>query len=1813
MVDNMISELNIDPEIEETEEEYNSLESQLLRHEKALDEDRRRSLKVPFVNPKKIQERLLKPDAIQQRKLQEILDRQAYSKQFKEDLRIDPNVAEEISGHHITGGDEPPEESAFMISPEIREVSKQIAKGYFGGVPFSQGALQTTELEKTQKLLGEARDRKREIEYKQQLDKILLSPEEFPEEALHTGPADKSTMEAIIKLTGLGHLATVRDKEQLERPHTFIGPAYIVKSGTGLIGSAVQEAIDKANLYPGSTAEKTAIFVKYAAPAVADIAVKSAKALAQGPVELAELVHDIGTTFEKYAPVALGYTLGHNPAGILMLEPAKNKDWEEYGTSLWSDMSDLFFYSDKRFGGWNRHVEKRKKAAELTRAMLPDNVILEMIGARLYGTSEKESKALSGIWKSIKDAIIIPEEEMTDFYRGLVMAGMFMTWGGGRSVLTMANSFLRNTKKAKIIADVTKGTGTKYPSVRVYTDTRLFKQQLPEEEAYWNRIFNQQKFKGENVKDSMMSDRLIRQKYEQMLALHGDPEKAAKFTKSLMQDYHMGVSAMAGTNAGMLITNFSENDSFTLGDVFTPKMDINSDGVIIEQERKEYQANKSYWPEILGMVGAFAYPTIGQKIIGKNIASLTAKIGGSKTLSAVGTFIAYTTAPEKMINLWKGKGISPIKALENPTRAALLYSKGFTRVDLQRMEQRAIKEASSALRIRDELSPQGGFVKNNAERDAITDQLKQDKILNRDGSVNKWRYAEEYAEKNVKAQHIEYLKNLRKFIDELPEESRQQMKDSIEASFKALDDLAEKVPASLGNVDFLLGNILQLNVVQSLKEVLTQKVNASTISGKMITNFSLIPDIQKYARQEADLIKSLAEVALKHGKSKDATENQFYDSLEQLTNASSRQAAKTNAALEALIKKEGLAETDVLQTTPDEVNQINKLLQITRNISEDNFSEIGIKNLGVSIRQTFFGENNKGGLYGRLVDDSNKAYDKVKSEAKDLNQSIDIEDAIDILADPELPSGVSQAIASILNKSPVNLKIIKQLKKTSALNTIKEITDVVGDDLKKQIELLNDRLLRGVNNEEAMEIAARLELGLTTDQLKGVKDDLINKILENDAAPFTLSMSDFVELRRTLTEISRRDLESGKTANQTYFNLSSVIKALNNTLEDHPALSDAFKEANENWQKTILPFRDSESAFYKLFMNRNPNTGRISSEDLLLEIIKHPNQEATQKAYNEMTKNMNDEEKEHLARLFVYSIGNGMNRGSITDRHLEKFMSEFHQVHENGFSIFKKTDVENYANALRAKGKESLLVNEKNLEVTEKASIAIQKTIAEFKSDKELDVPMRIINEYLGTGLYGTTSKIDPTTFIKAMLGDAEAMGARVISQPVTKDKFIDSFRSTLRDFYGFDKIDEFIQNTPRLKKIEQSIIDAYSITEDGVERFIPILFIKNHLKNTLSDRHYNNFIENLKVLATDEILKIGFPPINSAEMSVVMRHVTDIRRTLAKRNAVPEYQMEEVIKGIEQNNPDIMNYLKKNGLSRKDFFKTEVNFDRDIDPLAMSTMLNNKRSTLLEIFGEEHLEILDSLIAPMSMIRNLKESGSVAMGSIQGEWTVPQFLGKANSVVRGFLSPRYAITEFGIVHLRQSRFEIMRQLFSDKIFAKAFRDIFEAGQKGTGVPEESLKYWSAKMIAIQSSVQARLENEAERNGIPHSALYEKYTSYTIPRILENPGGVFPFSLMEEYKEQDIYSSPPINNTKDLMDFLPKWLFVQRVNKQRAEEDKQKMREELKRYSYSEESELNIDPKIQSIIDRKRILEQEYEKPNIRDSSRLGGFGSIRI
>ena len=1768
---------------------YNSLQAQIERAKRKMDND----ISEIYVNRKSLESYLDKstPESKSEKYLAPAFKQIEEGEQLISDLTIEPRVGEEFSGHYITGTDEPPERGENIIAVQMENL-------------FSASPL---ERRKTEQLIREEEQRK------------LQKLEEFPYLPFVRPSDEKPTIETTLKEVGLGHLYPEVFPEK-GLPSHFISPS---RGQLNPFAIAVDKAVEKAEKHPGSAASKTAIFIENAVPETSKVILNSAKSLGTPLVELGELAFDILDFSHKWAPVALGYTFAIDPSDFsIKMAPPISEDEKRYGISLWSDIKDLAYYDDKRFGGWDRFVERNDKINLMSRAMLPDNFIAQVFGMARYGMTEKERKYASDMWKFVKDAVTVPEEEMTDFYRGLYVAGMFASFGGAKSAQTLANSFMRNVKKANIIKDVVKGTGQKYPSVRIYTDTRLYKQELPEEEAYWNRVFKMQEFKSENVKMSMMSDNLIHQKYREMLALHGDPKKAAKFTKSIMQDYHMGIAAMASANTAMMIENWGQGGREPISDLFTPIMDINRDGTITQKERKQFKESQNFWPEIFGMAGAFAYPTIGQKFIGKNLASLSAKLGSSKTLSAVGNFVAHVTPVKEMITILKEKGISPSDAIKNSTRAALLYSKGFTKVDLQQMQQRAISDAAKALRIRDELAETGGYVKSNAERDAITDQLKNDNILNKDGSVNKWRYAEEYANKNVKAAHVDYLRNLLKYIDELSDESvdgkaspRQRMYNSIKTSFKALDDLAERVPSKLGNVDFLLGHMLQLNVIQSLKSVLTEKINASAMSGKMISNFALIPDIQKYARQEADLIKGLSEIALTHGKSVDEVDRQFYDSLKNITKAANKKSIETNRQIEQIIQREGLNQTDILTVTPEERKIIDKLLRVVVHEPTTSSDRVSVTDLRENIRNSFFGED---GLYPKLVTSSNEAYTKVKTEANKLDLNIDISEAIDILSDPKLPSGVSQAFASILGKTPVSLTVLKKLKQTTSLNTIEEITDVVGDDLKEQIRWLNDHLLRSVDNEEAIKIAAKLEVGSTNKQLQSIKNELIEKIQEKNAAPFSVSMPDFVELKRKLSEISRKDLESGKTSNQDYYNLSPVIKSLSDSLEEYPELSSSFKEANENWMKTILPFRDNDSPFYKIFINRNPDKGRISSENLLLEIIKHPNQEATQRAYNQMTKDMSDDEKQDLARLFVYSMGNAINKKLLNDRQINNFMSSFHNTNESGFSIFKGTDVEEYANALKSKGKSSLVANKENEQAVIKASSAIRQAIDELKTDRDLSVPTRLINEMLGTGKQGTKTDIDPTTFTQTMLGLGDRSTTLPLS-PVTKEEFLDKFRSNIRKNYGYNDpdIDRFINETPRLRAIEQNIIDAFKLTDDGIERFNPILFMKNHLKETLPTRAYNDFIESLKVLTTDEILKIGFPEVNVGELSFYPKTREELRRMFLKRGNIPKYRINEVLEGVENNNSEVMDQLKELKYSNEDLFKSTVNFDRTVDPASMSRFLKEKRPVLKEIFDEEHLETLDALIAPMAMIKNLQESGKLAMSSIQSEWTVPQALGKANSIVRGFLSPRYAITEFGIMHFRQSQFQIMRELFNDKIFAETFKDIFEAGNKGTGVPQDSLAYWSAKMIAIQSSVQARLENHAEENGIPRSALYEKITTYTVPRLIENFDDViWPFSAIEEYKKQEVYGAPPLNTNRDVIDFMNQWLPFTKLQNEKALKDSEEMLKNLQQYGqqFGSESELNISPDIENIFSRRKILEQEYGKSfSKQNQNKIPGLLDIKI
>ena len=63
------------------------------------------------------------------------------------------------------------------------------------------------------------------------------------------------------------------------------------------------------------------------------------------------------------------------------------------------------------------------------------------------------------------------------------------------------------------------------------------------------------------------------------------------------------------------------------------------------------------------------------------------------------------------------------------------------------------------------------------------------------------------------------------------------------------------------------------------------------------------------------------------------------------------------------------------------------------------------------------------------------------------------------------------------------------------------------------------------------------------------------------------------------------------------------------------------------------------------------------------------------------------------------------------------------------------------------------------------------------------------------------------------MLGTLETLGTTVPVQPLTKNQFIDRFRSSIREQYGYENIrtgktfetmDDFMEKNPRFKKLNK-------------------------------------------------------------------------------------------------------------------------------------------------------------------------------------------------------------------------------------------------------------------------------------------------------------------------------------------------------------------------------------------------------------------------
>ena len=116
---------------------------------------------------------------------------------------------------------------------------------------------------------------------------------------------------------------------------------------------------------------------------------------------------------------------------------------------------------------------------------------------------------------------------------------------------------------------------------------------------------------------------------------------------------------------------------------------------------------------------------------------------------------------------------------------------------------------------------------------------------------------------------------------------------------------------------------------------------------------------------------------------------------------------------------------------------------------------------------------------------------------------------------------------------------------------------------------------------------------------------------------------------------------------------------------------------------------------------------------------------------------------------------------------------------------------------------------------------------------------------------------------------------------------------------------------------------------------------------------------------------------------------------------------------------------------------------------------------------------------------------------------TTPMLLGRGYNVMKGVVGLRYVLGELSINKWREQRFLLMKEILTNKEYAKSFLDVFS--NEGRYVQEKSFNYFIKKTIQLNALAQSR----AEVSEIDRRANFEDEEIYT------------------DYKDEEFYIRKP--------------------------------------------------------------------------------------
>ena len=1375
--------------------------------------------------------------------------------------------------------------------------------------------------------------------------------------------------------------------------------------------------------------------------------------------------------------------------------------------------------------GLQNHIELENQFRSGLKAILSDKDTARFIGIT------------PGIdlWNDIQDGLNIPDEEMNHIYRAIIFGSGFATLGGAGTMARGLGLIDSNLKRVSALHKVARATNQEYKFGRLWGNTQFHRPEYWEEtkifenaleiakkglakfpkkelERFGKGLPFSKKFRadvanssdllfGSGVKripeDSAISMSIIEELRKQFAKAGMSKTRANSVALSRSFDFHMGISAMAGYSLGNMLD-------------------------VVDETTGEQDTSFS---TILGMAGSFVLPNQTKRFLGTGAGWLH-KAANSKTgnvLGAVGSTVAAMTPLPSMIRYFKGNRIEPKDVVKSRFRMGALLSKGYTVREVNNMSLEAEKKGIAAMRKLEEVGEQYGY--NTSKYIEQRDKILLDGTLYQGDSgellINRWSVMEK--RKDVHVSNVNFLKAFYQNMEQMDSKElykgsdavameqkitmKQKIKQDISESFKLIDELEEKFPSELGGAEFLLNHMLHLNVIQALKESSAHSITASALNGKFISKPHRILDMNKWDRTEKLLVHRIHQMveSTKSNPNSEETRDQLLDFLQ--SRLTQRRVDSQNSISSA---KQILTGDSRIFDLPEEI--LEKIQGIRKKVSIDNFGssvEMSPNVLSEKNKTLLFGARNQDGeRVGGIIQENrrktNETYEALKKEAANKDIDIDITDFLNLITKSETATG--STLPDIFNKRALPIALAKSFTEKVVKQSLNKL--VPGDTLKQRLIFINDNVYKNVNESASNEFTKFL-LDNTDEQLEVLfEQGLIQKMFSDISASevgksAAIGLPDFIQLRSGFKSMAGKVLDSSDT-NIKYRNIKSLIDSLNDSIVN-TNLAPGLRKADKQYRETVSPFWNSSSSLHKIFKSRSDEYAPTAGENLFVGVIKHPNQEQNALLFKNIMQNADEDTKKELVEGLYYTLARGLRykegEAHIKEEKILGFLDRFD-------FMFKGTKYADDISALRtysAHNSDTLVQD-----ATEQAKKSL-KVIADIinSAQERLDagkIPDIAILAKITN--YDKDQTIDG--ILDTMLGKSDELGVPTTSLTKLGHVTEDMYNAKLESIAGSNKksIEEVKEQFGSWQKIKDTLRNIDSEFDFGPDETISnVDFLKYYFKRFHSNEEFDTVMKNLQDLTTHRILTNTFPVSRSSTGEFTTKQIDELARqgtgildkvSRALEKQYPKRMHKELLRTATKVKKEIDKGVDRRDISPSDLAiydrlakanipldrfteKTTFQLDREMNPVALHEILTNKRTELAKIYGKDHVDLLDRIFAFSARMKSSEVSPGTNVTGMQGDYTMNNAQARAFAVVRGVLSPRYAIGEFSLVQFRMQRFQITRELFNDPLYAQVYKDIFLDGNLDN---MESMLYFAKKTIGINLAVQARLETYAEKYGM---------------------------------------------------------------------------------------------------------------------------------